>query len=446
MGGVGARLAALHLVVLSVACGRIDYGPIEGGLGTDAATMDASDASDVMDAVTADVGTDAMASDGGETDSAVGDASSCSGCSLGAECLPGTDPSACGSGGGPCMVCAPTAICGEGSCTTPDRHDLLGLGFGWSCAARGGSGYCWGGNFSGELGDGTTTNRPMPGLVSGLTGVAGVAASDTATCALTTDGAVSCWGSRTYGSFPVSIAALTDAVSLSGGETHFCALRTGGVVSCWGDNFDGRLGDGTTTSSPSPVNVAGLPGAADQVTAGFSHSCARVGGQVYCWGSNTFGQLGDSTMAPSLTPVTVTGLGDAVDIAAGYRHTCAARASGPVVCWGANFAPSPVTVPMSDGVTRLRAGYDYTCGIRSGSVLCWGINGLGQLGDGTTTARSEATTVAAIGGVLEVETGNQHTCARTSALEVWCWGDNSGGELGDGSTVESHVPVLVAFP
>jgi len=93
-----------------------------------------------------------------------------------------------------------------------------------SCARRaGGSVVCWGYNYSGELGDGTTTSRLTPVAVSGL----------------------------------------SDAVELSAGGLHSCARRAGGSVVCWGRNSegelgDGTMGDGTTTRRLTPVAVSGL--------------------------------------------------------------------------------------------------------------------------------------------------------------------------------------------
>jgi alpha-tubulin suppressor-like RCC1 family protein len=304
------------------------------------------------------------------------------------------------------------------------RVRSVAAGVGVSCVVtKAGGAKCWGSNGHGELGDGTTTDRHVPVPVSGLAeGVRAIVAGEALTCALTTAGAVKCWGYNRYGELgdgttadrqtPVTVTGLARVSAIAVGYLHACALTTAGGVKCWGYNGYGQLGDGTTSNRQVPVEVAGLAHGVIAITAGGGHSCALTSrGGVVCWGSNSLGELGDGTTTRRLTPVGVAGLarGIAAIAAGGEAHGCALT--------------------------------------RGGSVECWGYNGYGQLGDGTTTDRHAPVAVSGLAGIQAIAAGGfGHSCSLTSAGEVSCWGRNTSGQLGDGSTDERHARVrLVPF-
>jgi alpha-tubulin suppressor-like RCC1 family protein len=359
--------------------------------------------------------------------------------------------------------------------TTSIRAFTVSTGESHSCALTAGGGVkCWGSNASGVLGDGTTAQSSVPVNVVGLgTGshALAVSAGSHHTCAVTSAGAVTCWGQNSFGGLgdgsttdspvPVGVSGLTSGVTaVSAGNDFTCAVTGTGGVRCWGSNAHGELGDGTTGDSSVPVAVTGLGSGVDSVSAGGSHACAVTsGGAVKCWGLNFDGQLGNNTNNESTTPVDVSGLGSGVDsVSAGAAHTCAVTSLGGVKCWGYNgsgklgdgtltSSPFPVdVVGLESGAVAVSAGQSHTCAVTSpGGVQCWGYNGYGQLGDSTTDDHPVPADVSGpISGAAGVSAGGNDSCAVTSVGEVSCWGNNGGGELGDGTTTNSAVPVRVA--
>lgn len=347
-----------------------------------------------------------------------------------------------------------------------------------TCAVASGNALkCWGGGKQSQIGTGTAEIQRFPAGVVGLgSGATMVAAGTSHTCAIKIGGALACWGANNYGqlgngtwtdsAIPVTVTALLSSpvVAVAVGSLHTCAIQSGGAVKCWGANFNGQLGNSTTISSPLPVNASGLGTGVAGIAVGEGHSCAVLSiGTLKCWGDNTVGQLGigyygGNSTAPmatmSITPSV------ASKIAAGNTHSCVTTGAGGVKCWGNGgggqvgdgsaqlYNPSPVDVAGSfSGATGIGAGQMHSCAVVSGAVQCWGANGGGEIGDGTTQWRTTPVTTTGLesgaAGIATLSGQTSHTCAVMVSGAARCWGANAWGQVGDGSLITQTVPVSV---
>ena len=281
-------------------------------------------------------------------------------------------------------------------------------------------------------------------------------------CGLTTGQAAYCWGANdrgqlgrgyaynTFEPVPSPVAGGIAFASLSASGNHTCGVSVDGSGYCWGENA-GQLGDGTDNERWAPVRVSGgltLAG----VSAGRTHTCGvTTQGAAYCWGDNGAGELGDGDVSePKLSPVPVFGGLLFVQVAAGGDITCGITTDHASYCWGrprgayATFLDQPNRVPGDLAFGTITAGVHYACGVASAAAYCWGVNEVGQLGDGTTfDLRDLPVPVSGGLGFTSVSTGDAHACAVTSDGAAYCWGDNMLGQLGDGTTNPRNVPMPV---
>lgn len=350
----------------------------------------------------------------------------------------------------------------------------IGRGLDHTCAVTMGGGYCWGSNAASKLGSltGSTSSDSVPALVRTDITFAQLMAGIDHTCGLTSGGAAYCWGGNDSGQVgngnhmlavePVRVVtpAGVTFTMLSAGLWHTCGLTTSGAAYCWGANGDGQVGDGTNASTAVPVLVSGAL-SFTAVHAGGWHTCGvTADGTAYCWGRNSSGQLGDSTTTPRPAPVRVKGPDGLVfdAVGAGQNHTCSLATDGAAYCWGSNGAgelgdgtsenrSAPVAVTGGLTFAVIAPGAFHSCGLAAdGALYCWG-NGLnGELGDGFDNNRDSPTLVSGGHGFDMVASGGGlHTCARavSPSTALLCWGANGAGQLGDGTRVSRSEPVFV---
>lgn len=328
---------------------------------------------------------------------------------------------------------------------------------------------CWGNNFDGQLGNRknrSDSDSSTPVNALGIDDAIAIAAGERHTCALREAGTISCWGDNEYGQLgvgsgqtyalaPVKAKSITGAKAITAGSFHNCAVLGNQTVSCWGNNLQNQLGTGQlATLAREPWLTLDVVGAID-VEAGDRHTCAlHEDGAVSCWGHDNFEQLGRSLLNTepssrfSSLPVWVSGITDAVAVAAGDSHTCAINLFN-VLCWGANsngqlgngqreaedisLAPTPVS-DIRDAVA-IAAGARHTCVIHiGGSVSCWGANGFGQLGNGTSLPYAVPVKVEGIADAVAITAGSRHTCALHEDGSISCWGANDFDQLGSSTS------------
>ncbi len=274
--------------------------------------------------------------------------------------------------------------------------------------------WAWGSNSKGQLGDGFTVDQLTPVQVMmspsiGLTGVTAIAAGVDFSLALKSDGTVWAWGYNsssqlgngltTDSPIPVQVTGLTGVTAISAGFDHSVALGIDGLVRAWGNNSQGQLGNNTTTASTTFVQV-GVVSAVLAVSAGNQFTVVARGNglssTVWTWGDNTYGQLGNGTTADSWTPIQVIGgLSYLTAVAAGSDHALALKNDGTVWAWGNNtngqlgngttsvsYTPVQTTTPPL-AVQGIIAGYqDSFAATTIGTIWAWGDNAYGQLGNG----------------------------------------------------------------
>ncbi|ADB31791.1 regulator of chromosome condensation RCC1 [Kribbella flavida DSM 17836] len=325
-----------------------------------------------------------------------------------------------------------------------------------------------------------------------LVGVVALAAGEQHSLALLNDGRVLAWGANDDGQLgtgtraasvvPLPVrapdntpGALTGVVDIAADSNTSVALRKDGTVVVWGRANSGQRGNADTTANPTTPSVVLNPSGTGPLTGvraisvdGGSELALTDRGTVLGWGDNTFGQLGTSAPPVAKLPVAITGqgkvpLGNVRAIAIGGQHSVALLGDGRVMTWGRNDVnqlgdgtgvkrnfPAPVLIgpgqPLT-GATEISSAEKYTLALlKDGSVVGWGHNNAGQLGNGTVKVQPFASPVRGRGdepkllAVKHVFAGESYSVAVLQNGTILTWGANGRGQLASGDRADRSKP------
>ena len=272
--------------------------------------------------------------------------------------------------------------------------------------------WTWGCNGEGQLGDGTTNDKMIPQKIMKDKTFKKVIASDYSTLAIDINDEIWRWGEfYTYNagwkSFSESPQKLDFKIeySLISGNSHYLFLDKQKKLWSWGRNSTGQLGDGTTTERTNPIQIKPEK-QFTQVSAGYGFSLTiDEEGNLWTWGKNDYGQLGNGTKSYKKVPEQIKQGIKFAQVSAGNSHSLAV---------------------------------DY-----EGNLWTWGNNGSGQLGDGTTNNRVVPQKIMNGTKFKKVYARYFSSLAIDINGNIWSWGNNGWAELGDGTTTDRLTPVQI---
>ncbi|MBW2702735.1 MAG: hypothetical protein JRF33_18090 [Deltaproteobacteria bacterium] len=379
---------------------------------------------------------------------------------------------------------------GDGSHMDQPEPVQIGVGEPWlelqcggthCCALRdedpGQSLWCWGQNYSGEVGVGTRLPVFVPTRVGVEEDWTLISLGNHYTCGLREEkdgGSLWCWGENGFGYlnpdnqgdlvWPTRIGEHTDWRAIFPSEVStLCGLRgpfNSASLWCWGDNSRGQYGDGTEISSHTPKLIEeDSKWVTYQLPCGIRFEEGRS--KLMCWGPRHYGNLGDGVFGFRLRPTRPDNFEGWTSLVTGGNTFCGLIEDGflttRMYCWGstpsfdgtsvgADYTQNPASFDSITDWKKVSHGYMHICGIRSDdSIWCRGGNYYGELGIGNNTSQNSPVPVAEGSHWREVSAGADHTCAIRSDGTLWCWGRNDQGQIGDGTRLHTNLPLQIGI-
>jgi alpha-tubulin suppressor-like RCC1 family protein len=334
--------------------------------------------------------------------------------------------------------------------------------------------YAWGYNFSGQVGDNTTTYRSSPVQVDSDTTWQS-ASSWNHTVSVKLNGSLWAWGtggdgqlglnSVTKRSSPVQVGALTNWAQVSAGDNFSASVKTDGSLWVWGKNGKGQLALSDAVDRSSPVQLGALTNWA-QVSCGQDHCQAiKTDGTLWSWGDGANGKLGLNDSAPfpgtvsRSSPVQVGSLTNWSSVSAGTSRSGAIKTDGTLWCWGINQAgqlgdntavtrSSPVQIGSDTNwksVSHALAQTAHAGAVKTnGQLYMWGYGGNGAMGTNVTTVYlSSPVQIGSLTNWSTIKAGLRHNVSVKTDGTLWTWGRNDRGTLGDDTTISRSSPIQV---